>query len=455
MKHFKFLPLIAGIALLLAACAGAAPVSTQIIPTAQTIIQTQVVPLIQTQIVPQIQTQVVEVPATKTEVRLSGWASSPSETALLQSLLYQFSVENPDIIVKYEPITGDYRQAMLTAISSGTEPDVFYVDIAYFREWAKEGVLLPLDDLMASSGVTKDAFIPSLMDAFTVDGTVYGIPKDFNTLGLFYNKGLFDAAGLEYPTDSWTWDDLKSAAQSLTDLADTTKPVYGFCDPPDAGRFPVFVLQNGGTIMTPDFSDTTLDSQEAIDAATFYTDFRKDKTGATPADLGEGWQGTLFGKGQCAMVYEGGWLIPYMTQSFPTVQYGVAQLPAGPAGKGNLTFTVSWSISANTKVQDAAWKVVDFLTNEASQTTVLQSGFALPTRASLQNNEYFTNNANSAAIFNGAFDNAVPFYWGGAGTDVNDQMGKALERVYLEDQPVADSFAQAAQAIRDAIAALK
>lgn len=455
MKHQKYLALIIGIAMLLSACAGAATSAPQIIPTAQTIIQTQIVPQVQTQIVPQIQTQVVEVPAQQTTIRLSGWASSPAETALLQSLLYQFSVENPGITVKYEPITGDYRQAMLTAISSGTEPDVFYVDIAYFREWAKEGVLLPMDDLMASTGVTKDMFIPSLMDAFTVDGKVYGIPKDFNTLGLFYNKGLFDKAKLDYPTDSWTWDDLKNAAAKLTDLSDSAKPIYGFCDPSDAGRFPVFVFQSGGTVMNSDFTDTTLDDQKAIDAATFYTAFRADKTGAIPADLGEGWQGTLFGKGQCAMVYEGGWLIPYMTSSFPAVQYGVSRLPAGPGGKGNMIFTVSWSISANTKNKDAAWKVVDFLTNEASQTTVLQSGFALPTRASLQSNDYFKTNANSAAIFNGAYDNAVPFYWGPAGTDVNDQIGKALDRIYLQNQSPADSMAEAAKAIRDAIAALK
>lgn len=452
MKHLKFLSVLFAIAILLSACATPA---AQVVPTAQTIIQTQVVPVVQTQVVQQIQTQVVEVPVKQTEVRLSGWASSPAETALLQSLLYQFTVANPDIIVKYEPITGDYRQAMLTAIASGTEPDVFYVDIAYFREWAKSGVLLAMDDLMTATGTTTDMFIPSLMNAFTLDGKVYGIPKDFNTLGMFYNKDLFDAAKVAYPTDSWTWTDMQNAAKSITNLTDPKNPVYGFCDPSDAGRFPVFVFQNGGTIMTPDFSDTTLDAQPAIDAATFYTGFRADKTGATPADLGQGWQGTDFGMGQCAMVYEGGWLIPYMTSSFPGVKYGVARLPAGPVGKGNMIFTVSWSISANTKVSDAAWKVVEFLTNEASQITVLQSGFALPTRVSLQTNDYFTTNANSAAIFNGAYDNAVPFYWGPAGTDVNDQIGKALDRIYLQNQAVADSMKEAATAIRAAIAALK
>jgi multiple sugar transport system substrate-binding protein len=453
MKFLKTLTSVLVIAILLSACATPTPqtiIQTQVVP----VVQTQVVPLIQTQVVPLVQTQVVEVPATQTEVRLSGWASSPSETALLQSLLYQFSVANPDIVVKYEPITGDYRQALLTAIASGTEPDVFYVDIAYFQEFAKNDVLLPLNDLMAATGTTTDMFIPSLIDAFSYNGQVYGIPKDFNTLGLFYNKGMFDAAGVAYPTDTWTWTDLQNAATTLTNLTDANNPVYGFCVPPDAGRFPVFVIQNGGTIMNADFTDTNLDSTEAIGAAQFYTDFRANHIGATPADLGQGWQGTDFGMGQCAMVYEGGWLIPYMSSSFPGVSYGVSRLPAGPGGKGNMIFTVSWSISKNTQVADAAWRVVEFLTNEASQTTVLQSGFALPTRVSLQNSDYFTNNPNSAAIFNGAFDNAVPFFWGPAGTDVNDQMGKALERIYLEGQAVADSMAQAAAAIRAAIAAL-
>jgi multiple sugar transport system substrate-binding protein len=415
--------------MLLAACGPAAPV-----------VQTVTVK----------ETQVVNVPAQKTVVRLSGWVSSPAETALLEQLLLDFSVADPDIVVKYEPITGDYRQAMLTSLSSGTEPDVFYVDIAYFQEWAKKDVLLPLDDLMASTGVKKEDFIPSLMNAFVTDGKVYGIPKDFNTLGLFYNTALFDKAGLAYPSDTWTWDDLKSAAQKLTDPSDSKKPVYGLCTASDAGRFPIFVFQNGGSIMTPDFSDTTLDSPEAIAAADYYTSFRKDKIGAVPADVGEGWQGTVFGKGQCAMVYEGGWLIPYLAQSFPDLKYGVALPPKGKA-EGNLIFTVSWSISKNTKNPEAAWKVIDFLTNAASQKTVLDSGFALPTRISLQGSDYLKNNPAAATIFNGSLHGAVPFYWGPAGNDVNDQIGKALERIALQNEAVDASLKEAADAIRKAI----
>ncbi len=446
------------ISMLLVACSTTAPTPITIIKTVEvpmeviktvevekTVIQTQQVEV----------TKEVSVPQKATEVRLSGWASSPAETALLKSLLYNFSLANPDITIKYEPITGDYKASLLTMLASGTEPDIFYVDGGYFLEFASNDVLLPMDDLMAGTNTNKSDFISSLLGEFSYDGNVYGIPKDFNTLGLFYNKEMFANAGIPEPTDAWTWDDLKAAAEKLTDLSDPQKPIYGLGVPADAGRFPIFVFQNGGAIMNADLTDTLIDSAAAVDAATYYTDFRKNKTGATPADVGEGWQGTVFGKGQFAMVYEGGWLIPYLAQQFPSTKYGVVLPPSGPKGPGNLIFSVSWSISKNTKNAEAAWKVVEFLTNAESQTTVLESGFALPTRQALQDSDYLKNNAASSAIFRGALNGAVPFVWGLAGNDVNDLMGKGLESVYLKDTDVAAAMKEAAEQIRKKIAEAK
>lgn len=427
------LPLILG--LVLTACGGPAPTPQVIVQTAPPVEVTRAVEV----------TKVV--PRERVEVRLSGWASSPAETALLESLLYKFSVANPDIVVKYEPITGDFWQKIKTMVASNTEPDIYYMDIFQFPFFASKGVLVALDDYMAKDGVKREDFIPTLINAFTYEGKVYGIPKDFNTLGLFYNKALFREAGLDEPTNDWTWDDLKAAAQALTNK---DAGIYGFGTPPDPGRFPVFVFQNGGTIMNADFSDTTLDSPEAVAAAEFYTSFRKEGIGAIPADIGVGWQGEGFGKGQLAMVYEGGWLIPYLKEQFPDLEYGVVQPPAGPKGEGNLVFTVAYSISKNSKNPEAAWKVINFLTNEESQTTVLQSGFALPSRVVLTESEYLQNNPNVKAIWDGAA-HATPFMWGLYGSDVNDQMGKALERIFLQDQSPADSLKQAAEEIRKII----
>ncbi|MBC7264294.1 MAG: ABC transporter substrate-binding protein [Chloroflexi bacterium] len=424
--------IVATLATTLGACA---PAPT---PTPQVIRETVVAP----------QTVVVEKEKERIEVRLSGWAANPQETALLESLLYKFSVANPDIIVKYEPITGDYWAAMSTMVAAGQEPDIYYMDIFQFLFYATKGVLVPLDEYMAKDGVKKEDFVPTLINAFTYQGKVYGIPKDFNTLGLFYNKKYFAEAGLEAPTDDWTWDDMKAAARALSK---PDKGIYGLGVPADAGRFPIFVFQNGGHIMNADFTDTLLDSPEAIAAAEFYTGFRADKSGATPADVGDGWQGTSFGKGTMAMVFEGGWLIPYLKEQFPDTQYGVVVPPAGPKGEGNLVFTVAYVISKNCKNPEAAWKVINFLTNKESQTTVLQSGFALPSRAALADDPYFKDHPDSAAIFKGA-EFATPFMWGLHGSDVNDQMSKALERVYLKGQSPADALKEAANEIRKILA---
>jgi multiple sugar transport system substrate-binding protein len=427
------------VALLLAACAPATPqVIEKTVEVEKQVVVTQEV--------------VKEVPAERAVVRLSGWAASPEETALLQSLLLDFTAENPDIVVKYEPITGDFWATLKTSIAAGTEPDIYYMDIFQFPAFVQDDVMLPLDDFMAKTGTKKEEFIPSLIDAFSANGKVYGIPKDFNTLGLFYNKDLFAKAGVAEPTDDWTWDDLKAAAQKLSDPANN---VYGLGVPADAGRFPIFVFQNGGAIMTPDFQDTLLDAPEAIEAGKFYTSFRAEKIGAIPADVGEGWQGTVFGKGQFAMVYEGGWLIPYLKQQFPNINYGVVTPPAGPKGEGNLIFTVAYVISKNSKNPEAAWRVINYLTSEAAQKKVMESGFALPTRLSLQESDYLKTNPASAAIFRGALQGARPFMWGLVGSDVNDQMTKALERVYLENMSVEESFKQAAEAIRQKLAELK
>ncbi len=387
----------------------------------------------------------VEVEKPKIEVRLSGWTASPEEENILRSSLYDFSVDNPDILVKYEPITEEYWAKIMTMVTAGTEPDIYYMDIFQFPFYAEKAVLMPIDDLMATTSTEKADFIDTLINAFSHDGKVYGIPKDFNTLGLFYNKKMFEEANLDEPTDDWTWDDLKSAAAALT-KAD--EDIYGVGVPADAGRFPIFVFQNGGQIMSDDFSDTLLDSEEAIEAAEFYTGLRDEGTGIIPSDVGTGWQGEAFGKGNLAMVYEGGWLIPYLTSQFPDIEFGAVIPPAGPVGEGNLMFTVAYVISKNCEHPEEAWKVINYLTGIENQTKVLYSGFALPSRKALLDDPYFEENPVSATIFRGA-EIGTPFMWGLHGSDVNEKMGQALEKVYLEGVSPADALKEAAEELRE------
>ncbi|MEP6694159.1 MAG: ABC transporter substrate-binding protein [Chloroflexota bacterium] len=368
------------------------------------------------------------------DVRISGWSSSPTEDALLNDSIKAFMAANPSVNVKWEPIAQDYETVLKTNLAAGTEADVFYADIFWVDSVMKTGKLLALDDLMAKSGISKNDFVPSLINAFTYQGKTYGIPKDFNTLGLVYNKDLFKAAGVAEPTNDWTWADLTAAAKKLT-----TGGVVGLSLPADAARFVPFLWQAGGDLA----NINNAAGQAAVD---FYTGFEaKDGVSKLPSELGMGWAGEAFEKGKAAMVFEGGWLPADLNNNFKSVNYGVVQMPKGSAGKANLIFTVSYSISAKTKNPTAAWALASYLTGKENQSKVLKAGFALPTRTALASE---ITNVNSKAIFDGA-PYGKPFNYASANTGkVNDEIAKALESIMLKKSNVKDALDKLATTLK-------
>jgi multiple sugar transport system substrate-binding protein len=341
---------------------------------------------------------------------------------------------NPTVKVKWEPIAQDYETVLKTNLAAGTEADVFYADIFWIDSLMKTGKLLALDDLMAKTGTKKEDFVASLINAFSYNGKVYGIPKDFNTLGLVYNKDLFKAAGVAEPTNDWTWTDLSAAAKKLT-----SGSVVGLSLPADAARFIPFLWQAGGDLN----NINNAAGQAAVD---FYTGFEaKDSVSKLPSELGMGWAGEAFEKGKAAMVFEGGWLPADLNNNFKSVNYGVVQMPKGTAAKSNLIFTVSYSISAKTKNPNAAWALANYLTGADNQTKVLKAGFALPTRTALASQ---ITNVNSKAIFDGA-PYGKPFNYASANTGkVNDEINKALESVMLKKSNVKDALDKLATTIK-------
>jgi len=368
------------------------------------------------------------------DVRISGWSSTPTEDGLLTDSINAFKAANPGVNVKWEPIAQDYSTVLKTNLAAGTEADVFYIDVSDIDSLMKTGKLLALDDYMAKTGTSKNDFVSTLINAFSYNGKVYGIPKDFNTLGLVYNKDLFKAAGIAEPTNDWSWTDLSAAAKKLT-----TGGVVGLSLPADAARFMPFLWQAGG--------DLSAINNAAGQAATdFYTGFEaKDSVSKLPSELGMGWPGEAFEKGKAAMVFEGGWLPADLNNNFKNVNYGVVQMPKGTAGKSNLIFTVSYSVSAKTKNPNAAWALTNYLTGADNQAKVLKAGFALPTRQALSSQ---ITNANSKAIFDGA-PYGKPFNYASTNTGkVNDAIGKALESIMLKKSSVKDALDSLATTIK-------
>lgn len=305
-------------------------------------------------------------------VRLTGWASSPAETDALNATLEGFKAVYPNIEVRYRPLSGDYAAAMSADFAARDVPDLFYVNADVAPEWIKEGYLLPLDDRIAASGFDTSHFFPGAASVFKgADGQTYGFPKDFNTIGMAYNTALV-------PTAPATLDELLTTAQGLMGTEGLGAPI---CLNPGLDRGLAFLYAQGGDLLNADGTAAAIDSEASTAAVQWYLDLFKDGLGKTASDLGSGWCGEALGQGTAAIAFEGGWLDPYMSSTFPDVTYAWAPFPTGSSGSPvTISFTASYSIGADAANPDAAFVLLTYLTGVDGMTLWTQGGVALPSR---------------------------------------------------------------------------
>ncbi len=307
------------------------------------------------------------------KLTLAGWSSSPEEDAALQALLTQFT-DQTGIEVEFVP-SPDHPTTMQTAFASGKYANVFYIDSSKLPDWVEAGVVDVGEDKIEN----PEGFYPALLDVFTYDGILYCPPKDVSTMALQYNKDLFDAAGVAYPTADWTWDDLKDAATKLTDK---DKGIIGLVTPPNLERWLPFLYQAGGAIFDDD-GNYVMDSDAAREALDYYISFSTEGIGGPPSAVDSGWGGEAFGKGVAAMAMEGNWVINFLLQTYPELNWGVTELPAGSAGKASMAFTVCYGVGAANDHPDESWQLVNFLTGEEGQKRAAEVSFGpMPTRSS-------------------------------------------------------------------------
>ncbi len=371
----------------------------------------------------------------------SGWGDE-AEQQIYRDSIARFNEVCPEITVDYQPIPADFQTALKAAMAGGTAPDVFYVDDQLMTAFGPTGQLLALDGYMGEAGTGRGAFIPSLLDIFTIEGETYAVPKDWGTLGLIYLPEAFEAAGVEEPTADWTWDDLKAAAEAIA----ATGTYGGFCQNADWARFAPWAFGNGGAYTSDDFTTSLANSDAVIEAATYVTDMYAAGTIVTAADVGAGWCGEAIGKKLVGMTYEGGWMVNFMKQNYADVVWAAQELPAGPAGKADVVFTNGIGVNAATQYPRAAAAFAIYVTSAANQGEIVATGFAYSTHPEQLSLIVDPNDA--AIAVGGTFDLTRVAYWGPNTGKVNDAISQALERVYLNDQTVDEAFEQANEEIQ-------
>ncbi len=314
----------------------------------------------------------VDEEAVSGEVRFSGFRSSDAEETILEGVIASFEEAYPDITVDYEPIPEGYIDQMTAQFSSGEPPDLFYVQAEFANAWIEDELLEPLDPYFAGNPeFDTEPFFDPLLEAFQFEDQTYGLPKDASPLALFVNPDMLSEAGVEVPT---TWEELEAAATELT-----TGDVHGLCVGAELPRVGAFIYQAGGGIYNDDRSELTITEPESVEGIDFFLGMHEEGSLMVPADTGAGWCGEAFGLGQAAMTMEGNWLIPALENDFPDTPFEIAELPQG-AEQGNLSFTVAYSIGADSANKEAAWVLLQYLTGPEGMAEWTNQGLALPSR---------------------------------------------------------------------------
>jgi multiple sugar transport system substrate-binding protein len=286
----------------------------------------------------------------------------------------------------------ELAQQLGQAFAGGNPPDVFYVDASRFADYASVGALEPYGDKISN----PTDFYESLRTAFTYDGTFYCAPKDFSTLALVVNDDLWKKAGLSDADVPTTWEQLTSVSEKIK-----AKGIVPLTAGDTRDRIGAFMVQAGGWVTSPDGKQAIADSPENAKALEYFQTLLKDKLAQFPKALDAGWGGEAFGKGKAAMVIEGNWIKGALKADFPDVKYSVHELPAGPKGKGTLSFTNCWGIAAKSKNKAAAISFVEAMTTVDQQMTFARAFGVMPSRQSAK--DAFTKEfPEDASFVNGA-----------------------------------------------------
>ncbi|WP_066375571.1 MULTISPECIES: ABC transporter substrate-binding protein [unclassified Anabaena] len=386
-------------------------------------------------------------PPSHITVKLSGWGGSPVEQKLLKQVLQDFEAQHPHIKVKYEVISDQYMDVIKTRLVGEAAPDVFYLDALEAPFLMSQNVLAPLDNYITPAFDLAD-FEPTLLNSFQYQNHIYGLPKDYSTLALFYNKQAFAATGLNTPPT--TWEELRAYSKQLTGKLNK----YGFGEMPELARQAYKIKAFGGQVVDSN-GDAAFASQQALQGLQLVIDqYRLDRSSAQKSDVGTNSGSEMFGQGKVAMVIEGNWTIPYLQATFPQLEFATAEIPTINHKKGTMVFTVAYVMNQQSKHKAEAWELISYLTGKVGMEKWTGTGFALPTRKSVAEKLGYDQELLRSPLVAGV-NYATPWQVGKHPAPIVDNFDNQFISALLGQQPLKQAMLRAQYEANQQIEALK
>lgn len=309
-----------------------------------------------------------------TTIRYFTFSAAPDNLEVLDEMIGAFEAENPDVTVEVETAPFDeYFSVLQTQVAGGDAPDAFELNFENFVAFAENGTLADLGPFMADDAdLDTSAYYQPALNAFGIDGTQYGLPESYSTVMLFYNKALFDEAGIDYPTDDWTWDDERAAAEAIAALGDDT---WGFFAGIQFWEFYKTAFQNGCTFFTD--GEVTLNESGCVEALEYMLSYVEDGLQPTAAEMGGVSDGDMFLNGQIGQLTTGIWMFGAFADA--PFDWDVVVEPGNVQG-GSHFFANGVAVSATSDKQDAAYRWIRFFTSSPESAELrVDAAWELPT----------------------------------------------------------------------------
>ncbi|WP_375387536.1 ABC transporter substrate-binding protein [uncultured Amnibacterium sp.] len=301
-----------------------------------------------------------------------------TQVKAIQANLAGFKKEYPDISVNVDVTPYDaYFTKLQTEASSNTLPDLFWLNGPNFRLYADNGKVEPITGLVKAGAIDPANYPKALDELYTANGVAYGVPKDFDTIGLWYNKALFAKAGVAVPTNDWTWDDFQQAAKTISAKLNG-QGVYGAAAGMD-GQTTYYdsIFQAGGNVISADGKQSEYASPATVKGIEFWRDLIASKGSPSVKQLTDTPADQWFVTGKAAMFVGGDWGRSEIADSPVAKDTQVVALPKG-AQQATVIHGVSNVVAAGSKNKQAAQALQVYLASKAAQQQQGDLGAVIP-----------------------------------------------------------------------------
>ncbi|ACU84492.1 ABC-type sugar transport system, periplasmic component [Brachybacterium faecium DSM 4810] len=312
-------------------------------------------------------------PGLKDQITFGIWDKA-QEPAMLQ-IIDAFNAHYPGISVSISTTAfGPYFERLRIQAQGDDLPDVFWINGPNFELYASYGMLQDLSEL---EGFDPQNYPPNLVKLYSYEGTPYAIPKDFDTIGLWFNRDLLHRAGVEEPTGSWSWDEYREASEAVT-RALGAEQIWGNTGglANQALIYPL-IMQAGGYVLSEDKKTSGYDSPEALEAFRFLDGMIRDGIAPDVRYTAENPPKDLFNNGRAALYPSGNWEAALLQDSPVRDQLGVAPMIHG-AEEANVIHGIGCAMSARSRHKPAASVFLAFLGSEEAHRIQAEAGAANP-----------------------------------------------------------------------------